>query len=320
LSGHLIPRDEVPVVHYRIAASLVAFVLAGCAGDRGAPDSAVDRSAIARDEIALRVDDFGDTIALGTPPTRIVSLNPATTELLFALGAGGRLVGRTHWDVWPEEAVAVPDLGPGLRPDVEAVLAARPDLVVLYAGADNRPAADRLRSAGVATLSLKVDRIEHFERAARVLGRILGDTTSAARVVDTVRATLDSVRAATSATPRRPRVVWPVDISPLIVIGGGSFLNQLIEIAGGVNVYGDLAAVSPQLALEDVHRRDPDIVLANPSLAARIRVDPAWRVLRAVREGAIVEADETLMGRQSVRMGEAAVSLARLLHAEGSRR
>jgi ABC-type Fe3+-hydroxamate transport system substrate-binding protein len=234
---------------------------------------------------------------------------------LFALGAGARLVGRTHWDEWPAEALAVPDMGPGVRPNVEAVLSAKPDLVVLYASEDNRAAAARLRGAGIATLSLKVDRIEHFERSAAILGRILGDTMRARIVADTVRATLDRIAARTAAMPR-PRILWPVDVAPVIAIGAGSFLNQLIEIAGGSNAYADMNAVSPQLSLEDVHARDPDIILANPTLAARIRAEPAWRGLRAVREGRVLEADEVLMGRPSVRMGEAALALARLLHPE----
>ena len=80
---------------------------------------------------AANVDDFGDTVgarASGSEPRRIVSLNPTTTEILFAIGAGSRLVGRTHWDVFPDSAIAVPDLGNGLRPNVEAVLSAHPDL------------------------------------------------------------------------------------------------------------------------------------------------------------------------------------------------
>ena len=244
-----------------------------------------------------------------------MSLNPATTELLFALGAGPRLVGRTHWDEWPAEALGVPDLGPGVRPNVEAVLAARPDLVVLYASEDNRPAAERFRDAGIRTLSLKVDRIEHFERSVAILGRILHDSARARLIADTVRATLDGVAARTAAM-RRPRVLWPVDVAPVIAIGAGSFLNQLVEIAGGTNVYGDMEAVSPQLSLEDVHARNPDVILANERLAARIRADPGWRGLRAVQADSVIEADEVLMGRASVRMGEAAVALARLLHPE----
>ena len=262
---------------------------------------------------SLDVDDFGDSVVVAAPPARIVSLNPATTELLFALGAGARLVGRTHWDEWPVEALAVPDLGPGVRPNIEAVLATHPDLVILYASADNRPAASRFRAAGIRTLSLKVDRIEHFARSAVMLGRILGDTVRARTVVDTVRATLDSVAARTRALPH-PRVLWPVDVAPVIAIGAGSFLSQLIDIAGGVNAYADMDAVSPQLSLEDVHARDPDVILANTTLAARIRTEAAWQGLRAVREGRVLEADEVLMGRPSVRMGEAAIVLARLLH------
>ena len=295
----------MPFVRLSLALSSLVIALAACAGE----------GSTGRSSSSPGVDDFGDTITIGAPPTRIVSLNPATTELLFALGAGSRLVGRTHWDEWPAEALAIPDMGPGVRPNVEAVLAARPDLVVLYASADNRSAATRLRAAGIRTLSLKVDRIEHFERSAAILGRILGDTARARTVADTVRATLDAVAARTNALTR-PRVLWPVDVAPVIAIGAGSFLTQLIEIAGGANAYGDMSAVSPQLSLEDVHARDPDIILANPTLAARIRSEPAWRGLRAVRDGHVLEADEILMGRPSVRMGEAAVALARLLHPE----
>jgi ABC-type Fe3+-hydroxamate transport system substrate-binding protein len=305
VSGHPSFGDRVPFVRLVVTAVSCLVALAACAGD-----GSKERTAP-----TLGIDDFGDTIVLGAVPERIVSLNPATTELLFALGAGARVVGRTHWDEWPAAALAVPDLGPGVRPNIEAVLAARPDLVVLYASADNRPAALRFRGAGIRTLSLKVDRIEHFERSAVILGRILGDTLRARTVVDTVRATLDSVARRTKVLTR-PRVLWAVDVAPVIAIGAGSFLNQLLEIAGGTNAYGDMNAVSPQLSLEDVHARDPDVVLANPTLAARIRAEPAWGGLRAVRERRVLAADEVLWGRPSVRMGEAAVALARVLHPE----
>ncbi len=293
-------------MHLRHVSAVLLVTLAACLGDGSVRGTA---------SASFAVDDFGDSIAVGPPPTKIVSLNPATTELLFALGAGSRLVGRTHWDEWPVEALAVPDLGAGVRPNVEAVLAARPDLVILYASADNRTAAMRFRAAGIRTLSLKVDRIEHFERSAAILGRLLADTARARTVVDTVRATLDQVAMRTRSLAH-PRVLWPVDVAPVIAIGGGSFLSQLIDIAGGVNAYADMEAVSPQLSLEDVHARDPDIILVNATLAARIRTEPAWRGLRAVREGRVLEADEILLGRPSVRMGEAAIALARLLHPE----
>ena len=184
--GHS-PRPEVPVV--RFTGSLASLLLGAVMACRA--DTPVARSTIA--------DDFGDTIAVGPAPARIVSLNPTTTELLYAIGAGSRVVGRTTWDIWPAEVRAVPDLGPGLRPNVEAVIAARPDLVLLYASQDNRDAARRLRAAGIATASYRVDRIKDFHRVLAALGRLTGDTAAARTVSDTVQATLDRVRAATAA-------------------------------------------------------------------------------------------------------------------------
>lgn len=257
-------------------------------------------------------DDFGHSLPVGRA-TRIVSLNPATTELLFALGAGDRVVGRTSWDTHPLEVLRARDLGAGIRPSVEAVLETRPDLVLLYASADNRTSAERLRGAGVATLSLKLDRIGELERAARLLGDAVGARDRAGQVVDTVHATLRRVRAATAARTR-PTAFWHVWDAPLITIGRGSFLHELLEIAGGRNVYEDFASPSPRVALEDLIARDPDVILAGPAGAAVIRADPRWRALRAVRENRLRVVDTMLVARPSVRLGEAAVSLARLLH------
>lgn len=261
------------------------------------------------------VDHFGDTLRRVAGVHRIVSLTPATTEILFALGAGGRLVGRDAYSHWPDSALRVRDLGPGLRPNVEAVLAQHPDLVLLYASQDNRVAAQRLRQAGIAVAAFKVDRIAQFDSLTRVLGRLIGDSARGALVADTVRRTLDSVRAATRARPR-VRVVLPTWDRPLIVIGGGSFLSQLVEIAGGRNVYDSIPSPSPAVTFEDVVRRDPDAVLVGPERAASIRASATWRALPAVRRGRVLVLDTALVLRPAVRMGEGAVSLARLLHPE----
>ena len=278
-------------------------------------DTARTRDAHASELAAPSVirDDFGDTLWLTTPPRRIISLNPATTELFFALGAGERLVGRTHFDLYPAAAQAVPDLGNGMQPNVEAVLGARPDLVMLYASNDNRDAAARFRAAGVQTLTLRVDRIADFRRTVMTLGAVLGDTLSARAVVDSVTRTLDGVRAATRGRPK-PTAFWKAWDSPVIAIGGGSFLTELVDIAGGRNIYGHDPRPSLDVTIEDVVRRDPDVVLAGPESAARMRAAPAWRALRAVRDGRVLVVDTMLVGRPGVRLGEAAVSLAKLLH------
>ncbi|MEX2178642.1 MAG: helical backbone metal receptor [Gemmatimonadaceae bacterium] len=247
------------------------------------------------------------------PATRIVSLMPASTEILFALGAGPLLVGRSEFDKWPSAALAVPNLGPGLRPNIEALLAVHPNLVILYASQDNRAAARQLRAAGIATASFKVDSIAQFERLTRLLGRLTGHAARGDLVADTVMRTLDSVRALTRSLTR-VSVVMPAYEQPLLVIGGGSFLSQLVEIAGGRNVYDSDAHPSPAVTFEDVIRRNPDAVLAPPDYAETLRRSSRWRALPAVRRGRILLLDTALVYRPAVRIGEGAVSLAKLFH------
>jgi iron complex transport system substrate-binding protein len=299
------------VFRFRLLTGALLAVAIACAPERR-PQSETAASAgdtAARPPVR---DDFHHEVPTGAA-RRIVSLNPATTELVHALGAGDRLVGRTTWDTYPPQVSRARDLGSGLRPNVEAVLETRPDLVLLYASADNRMAADRLRAAGVPTLSLKLDRIGQLERAAILVGDAIGAGDRARIVVDSVMRTLDSVRTAVTGR-ERPRVFWHVWDAPIITIGRGSFLHELLEIAGGANVYGDVNAPSPHVELEDIARRGPELVLAGPVGAHRIRNERRWQAVRAVRNGRVVVIDTTLVARPSVRLGEAAVSLARLLH------
>ena len=259
------------------------------------------------------LDDFGDTVRVGRPPERIVSLGPATTEILFALGAGSRIVGRSQFDNFPDSARLVPSLGLSIGPNVEAVLGVRPDLVVLYASGSNRGAARRLRAAGVNTLTLKLDLIADFRRATTLLGAIIGDSARAKTVIDSVDRTLNRVRLATASLPR-PTVFWHIWDSPLITIGAGSFMNELVEIAGARNVYADIARPSETISFEDVARRDPDFILAGSIGAAAIARDPRWKIIAASRENRVLIVDTVLVALPSVRLGAAAVSLANILH------
>jgi ABC-type Fe3+-hydroxamate transport system substrate-binding protein len=261
----------------------------------------------------LLVDDFGDTVHVDSAAQRIVSLNPTTTEILFAIGAGSKMVGRTKWDSWPDSAKLVPDVGDALRPNVEAVLAKQPDLVLLYASNDNRTAATQLRAAGVRVVSLKVDSIAEFERATVLLGRLTGDELRAKNVVDSVRATLDRVRRATAPLPKTS-VFYHTWEKPIITIGAHSFLNELVEIAGGKNIYADMQAVSPIVTMEDIVARNPDAMLIGPPTERLMRTSSLWRIVPAVKNGRIYVYDTMVVGRPSVTLGMAAVNIANLLH------
>lgn len=289
----------------------LALAFAACAapsGDRASRDASRSEARSA----APLVDDFGDTLRLARPAERIVSLNPVTTEAIFAIGAEARLIGRTRWDASPPQVRRIADLGDGIQPNVEAVLAARPDLVVLYAAEANRTAASAFRRAGVQTLSLRTDRIADLARVLRALGVAVGDSAAARVVADSVRRSLDAVGARATGEPPLS-VFWYAWPSPIITIGAGSYLDELITLAGARNVFGDLAQPSPQVTLESVAERNPDLILAGPVAAGRLRADARWRAVRAVREGRVFVFDTTLVGRPGVRLGEGARSLRALI-------
>jgi iron complex transport system substrate-binding protein len=259
-------------------------------------------------------DDAGRSVTLAAPATRIVSLAPSSTELLFAIGAGERVAGRTTWCRYPPEAQRVPVVGDGLNPNIEAVAARRPDLVVLYASALNETAARQLTRLGIPAVILRQDRLEDVARDARLLGRLTGRTAggdSVARAVESV------LRVPPAAHDRRRRVAFVVWDNPLMVIGSGSFLDQLTELAGAVNTFHDLSSASATVSLEILAERDPDVIIALadsataalPSFAARRE----WRVVRAIRERRIVTLPEALFGRPSPRADSAVAELRRRL-------
>ncbi len=292
---------------------------AAACGDRASrtADSSATTTIAASDAIApADTDDFGATLPIdASASARIVSLNPMATEVLFAVGAGDRLVGRSAWDEYPAEAKRVPSAGDGIKPNVEAVLGLRPTLVILYATAENRAAAEAFQRAGVRTMSLRVDHIADFMSFTRRLGVAVGQVERATIVRDSVARTLDAVRVAMQGVVPR-RVVWPAWLSPVLVIGGGSYLDELLVIAGGENVFHDSKSPSPQVSVEEIARRAPDAVVTSASQRAELLASAPWRAVRAVRDSSFVVSDPTVTGRPSVVLGMAAVALARALHPE----
>lgn len=303
----------------RAGAVVLALVLpvavAGTGADGGDPVAAGGAS-VGADSIVLR-DDLGRTVRLSGPPERIVSLVPAATELLFALDAGDRLVGRTRYGVHPSAARAVPSVGQGIRPSLELVLERRPDLVLLFAGPETRGTADRLEELGVPALALRHNTFADLRRNVRRLGRLTGRERTAGGLLEGVRCRLRRVAAAVRASPR-PRVYYEVWSDPPVTVGRGSYLDSLLRVAGARNVFGDLRAPSPRVGLEAVAARDPDLVLVprrggddgEPRPARR----PGWDVVPAVREGRVRTVDGDLVHRLGPRVGEAARALAKVIH------
>jgi iron complex transport system substrate-binding protein len=256
----------------------------------------------------ILVDDAGDTIVVAAPARRIVSLIPATTELLFAIGAGGSVVGRTTWCDYPSAAGAVPSLGDGIAPNAEAVLASRPDLVILYNSAQNAAIAGRLRTLGIAEVRLNTDRLADVDRVGRLLGRLTGRLAAA----DSVSGVFDTALAhATVAPPgARPKVLLLVWEQPPMTIGRGSYLSELVERAGGANVFDDVRSSAGTVSIEAVAARDPDLILTTTAGPSSFAERPEWRAVRAVRERRFLPVTGSEFNRPSPRAPAAIRQLA----------
>lgn len=300
------------------AGVLLATLLLGAPGLRAAPpDTAAPSSGAAAADTVVVEDDLGRRIRLASPPGRIVSLVPAVTELLFALGAGDRLVGRTRYDVLPPAARDVPSVGEGVRPSLERVAAREPDLVVLYSGAENRATARRLEELGLPTLALRHDRFPDLYRNLRRLGRVTGRRSAARELEEAIRCRLGVVSRATDGLPRR-RVYYEVWSDPPITVGAGSYLDSLLSVAGAENVFGDLEAPSPRVSIEAVAARRPELILvprrSGEGEGTSPGRRPGWSALEAVREGRVRRVDGDLLHRLGPRVGDAAAALARVVH------
>ncbi|HEV2672279.1 MAG TPA: helical backbone metal receptor [Gemmatimonadales bacterium] len=254
----------------------------------------------------------------GPPARRIVSLLPSFTEILFDIGAGDRVVGRTTWCDYPPAALAVPSVGDGIPPNIEAVAARKPDLVVLYNSGPNVTAARQLERIGIQTVLLDLNRLEDLGPATRTLGRLTGLEQRA----DSLAIALDSVASQHPAPPPSIQslafIVWD---NPPIIIGRGSYLDELAALAGARNVFHDVAAPSSQVSLETIAARNPHwiAVLADSAETPAFAKRPEWRVVRAVREGHFLLLRGSLFGRPGPRSGQAVHELRTLLEGGGER-
>ena len=268
--GGIISTQALHCCRTLLASVILGLVVLGCGTER--PPAA---------SITL-VDDAGDTLALGAPARRVVSLIPAATELLFAIGAGSLVVGRTQYCDYPPAARSIHNLGDGIKPSIEAVIARRPDLVVLYNSGQNAAVAGRLRELGVPSLRINTDALSDVRRVSRMLG-ILTDHRQGA---DSVIAVFDTALAHATRDPGEDRakillLVWE---QPPMTIGRGSFLNELIERAGGENLFRDVTASSGVVSIEAVAARNPDLIFTTADGPSAFATRPEWQVVPAVRD------------------------------------
>lgn len=266
-----------------------------------------------------------DTLQTAPAPQRIISLVPALTQMLFAIGAGPRVVAVSSFDVEPPAVQALPKVGALLDPDVERILSLKADLVALYDTQDDlRTQLDR---AGIAHFDYRHAGLAGVTRTLRELGIKTGQVTQANQAAADIEQRLAALKARTAGRPKvRTLLVFgrePNSLRNVYASGGRGFLHDLLEVAGGVNVFADIDAESVQPSSEQILARAPEAILEIRAVGLGINGAPpetaSWNALAsvpAVRQQRIF----TLAGSHYVvpgpRVAETADGIARALHPE----
>jgi ABC-type Fe3+-hydroxamate transport system substrate-binding protein len=264
------------------------------------------------------VDDAGRKIFLADPPTRIVSLAPSVTEMLFAIGAGEQVIGVTQFCDYPPDAKTKPKVGASF-PNVESLVILKPDLVVASKDFIRPDTLSKLEQLKIPTfVLLDAKTMEDVFAHIQTLGRMLNRSSAADALIASMRQRTAAVKAKT-ASLRRPRVLYVLNSDPFITVGSGSFIHHLIELAGGTNVAAGTPVSYPRLSLEEVVRQDPEVILFPVGTEEGIPDQEQqrwlrWTTLSAVKQNRFVRIPSVLLDRPGPRIVEGLELLARQLH------
>jgi iron complex transport system substrate-binding protein len=255
--------------------------------------------------------------------SRVVSISPSTTEAAFAIGAGALVVGRSKYCDYPPEAARLPVVGGFSDPNLEAILALAPTLVIGARGPAGPAIEQALNAHGIATFFPETESLAQIEAMLTELGKRLDHAAGAAAAVSAIEADRRRVAAAVSGRAR-VRAVFLFDVSPIFAAGPGSFPDELLREAGAENLV-DKGGAYPTVDLERLLALSPEVILdgasdgsegGGASRIAALRSAPGWKELRAVREGRVRQVNASTVLRPGPRIGQGLVALARALHGD----
>ena len=292
-----------------LASVLVAVALAGCGGD----DAETEAPASGTFPVTV-TDDAGRQVTIEARPDRIVSLAPANTEIVAALGAIDRLVGVTTLCDYPAEVAGIEKVGDFVQPNLEAIAAAEPDLVLVTTGVQTE-IIDKLEGLGASVVAIDPQSLEGVYASIATVGDAIGEPGAAKAVAESMRLQIGQVSDSVESAPVRCFIEIAQD--PLFTAGAGTLMNELIEVAGGENVVTEEGYVA--YSIEQLVQADPAVYLATKgsmSDPADIGERPGYGELTAVDEGRVYVLDDNLVSRPGPRLAEGVLEIARALHPE----
>lgn len=264
-------------------------------------------------------DDTAQKICLEKPAARVISLYGAYTEIVSALGAEETIIARTKNDDTVEEVKDAPVLGTGLRPNIEYILALRPDLVLSRGSKASAEAISQMRARGIAVAAFDPESVAQTLSAIERIGALLGRETQGKELAAKIKSEVEAVASKTAKVTSMPAVAFEVRAEPLTLAGSGGIVAELIKIAGGeVAVKADKKLV--RFDMEALLALNPDAYVVQSGPMNKNPPPPAerpfHRKLKAVKEGRVLVVDEKEISRPGVGLGGAAETLGRFLHPE----
>ncbi|MBM3128339.1 MAG: cobalamin-binding protein [Chloroflexi bacterium] len=262
-------------------------------------------------------DDAGRVVALKGAPQRIVSLAPSNTEVLYALGLGARVVGVTQYCNYPPEAQEKPKVGGFSKIDLEKVVGLNPDLV-LATNLHNKTVVPELEKRGLVIAVVEPKNVNDVLAKITFIGKLTGASENAAKLTAQLRSRIDAVTTKVATVKDKPRVFYEIDKS-LYTPGPGSYIDDLLTKAGGVNIAADAKGSYAQLSPEAILAKDPQVILLGDMLFGEspesVRARPGWTNITAVKTGRIVPIpNEDVIARPGPRVVEGLEMIARALH------
>ena len=333
------PRSVHPAVSAgRFSALLAALliVLAACNG-AGAPSASPSPTAVAATATATATpipspslapafpatltDDEGTAVTIPAEPRKIVSLTPAVTETLFALGAGPRVIATTDFDDYPPAALKLPHVASYTSVDVEKIVGMAADLVIAGGNSFNPPEAiTRLRGLGIPVLVVYAPNVATVLKDIRLIGSAVGLAAAATTMTDTMQADFDAVSGATAGLPK-PRTFYELDTStgPIYTVADSSFTQEMIVLAGGDPITTG-SKTDFAIPLEKLIKADPQLMLLGDAAygvtADQVRARAGWKVMTAVKTGQIRPVNDLIVTRPGPRLAAGLRELALAIHSD----
>jgi len=290
-------------------------------------------------------DDSRPVTNLTVHPKRIVSLSPSNTEILFAVGAGPKVVGVTDYCNYPHELEAriekdeIAKVGGYWNPSVETIVELKPDLVLVSTAQCTvktndckvncsrrceltTQVANRLRSLELNVLTLAPHSMDDILDNILLVGRASGNAAEASNLVENLRKRIDMVVTKSKAVSHRPKVYFEVWNNPYISVNSGTWIGNLINLAGGANIFGEAVSEWPIIRPEDIIQRNPDIMVfpVIPGVPRfwgsfeDVKKRPGWKNITAVRNGSLYEVPRDCISRPGPRLVEALEMLEKMVH------